>query len=409
MQLSAQSYCIDGRFDNYAFDSLEIETITNIQYGEALNYQGELEPLGLDIYMPPVYDVLVKKPLVLFIHGGGLVGGDKATGGGIPLGYDMAKKGFVCASINYRLGYNDLGECNGDTSSLQLALYRALQDTRAAIRFLKEGADSYGIDTNFIFLIGSSVGSTIALNTAFATQENFMQYQYDLLGSIDSSTNTFYNHTIAIHGVIGRAAGVQNTEIFSNAVIPVQFFHGTCDNVVPYIEGPLYNCFNPVRYMQYYGSWEMARIMRANGNPYQLYTNEGYDHSAVETDTAYLYAGLFLKDILCNTLAIPGTEYYRYNNGGCIATSKEDFSIGFSPNPFQNELLLTVKGAEQQNLTVELFTYTGQQVMAEEYLFLPPLLHINLNLKNTPTSNGIYFLRVRSDTIEKSVPLIRQF
>ncbi|MFN0276032.1 MAG: carboxylesterase family protein [Chitinophagales bacterium] len=405
LPLSAQNYCIEGRFDQYIFDSLDIKVIQNIQYGTALNYAGDMENLGLDMYFPDTtLDDLEKKPLVMFVHGGGLVGGDKLNGAGI--GYDFARRGFVYTSINYRLGYSNLGECAGDTASLQLAIYRGIQDTKAAIRFIKENAHNYDIDTNAIFLIGSSVGATLILYAALATQDNFYNYQYEALGSIDSSTNDLYNHTTTVSAITGRASGVESLEIFKNGNVPTQLFHGTCDFVVPYTEDPLYMCYTPVQYMHYHGSWEIAQYLQANGTPYELYTNEGFDHSAVEEDTLILYAGDFYKSILCNTLQL-STEYYRYNNGGCMATSENDFSISFSPNPFHDELNITVKGARKEDISIELFSYTGQRIFSIEQHFTPPLAYYNLQFNTLFTSQGIYFLRVMGETVTKSVTLFR--
>lgn len=103
---SAQNYCDVERFDQAIFDSVDLEIIANIKYGDAINNLGIAQDLYLDIYRPnPDLDTMIKKPLIMFVHGGGLVGGDKNSMGSVDLGYLYARAGFVYATINYRLGW----------------------------------------------------------------------------------------------------------------------------------------------------------------------------------------------------------------------------------------------------------------------------------------------------------------
>ncbi|MBP9796197.1 MAG: alpha/beta hydrolase, partial [Chitinophagales bacterium] len=170
--VSSQNYCDIERFDQLIFDSLDVEIITNIEYGHAINNLGNDQNLHLDIYRPkPSLDTMIKKPLVMFVHGGGLVGGDKDSEGAVDLGYLYARAGFVYASIDYRIGWNNGEEedgCGGDTIDLFRATYRAVQDVRAAFRFLKANADAYGIDTNYIILEGNSAGSRLVMFATYA-------------------------------------------------------------------------------------------------------------------------------------------------------------------------------------------------------------------------------------------------
>ena len=108
--------------------------------------------LFLDI-VAPAGDTLEKRPLVLHQFGGGFLIGWR-TKPVIPQMAEMyAKRGFVFATIDYRLGFNPL-----DGQSAERAVYRASQDLRAALRFLVDNADLYGIDTSAIFLTRTSAG-----------------------------------------------------------------------------------------------------------------------------------------------------------------------------------------------------------------------------------------------------------
>ena len=125
------------RFDRLIFDSLQIQFIKDIEYGEAVNNLGNNQNLKLDIYKAfPGVDTLDKKPLIMFVHGGGLVGGDKESEGAVELGYLYARAGYVYASIDYRIGWDNGDEesgCGGDTVDLFRATYRAVQDVKGAL------------------------------------------------------------------------------------------------------------------------------------------------------------------------------------------------------------------------------------------------------------------------------------
>ncbi|MGI9138574.1 MAG: carboxylesterase family protein, partial [Sediminibacterium sp.] len=81
-----------------------IDSLIDIPYGEAINLKGENEKLLLNIFMPPAIDTVKNRPLVIFIHGGGFRNNNKSSSISNKLGISLGKKGYVVASIDYRLG-----------------------------------------------------------------------------------------------------------------------------------------------------------------------------------------------------------------------------------------------------------------------------------------------------------------
>jgi pimeloyl-ACP methyl ester carboxylesterase len=194
----------------------------------------DLQGLRLDLYQP-VGDTLQKRPVLVLLHGGAFIMGDKATPTMQELANNFAAKGYVVAAINYRMGFNPASK-----QSLERSAYRAVQDARAAMRYLSYNAATYRIDPDEIFLGGSSAGAITSLNAAFMKEDerpessegNIWQLQKDL-GGLDESTNTYQN-TYKIRAVANLWGAVNDTNLIDREErIPVLSFHGDADKIVP--------------------------------------------------------------------------------------------------------------------------------------------------------------------------------
>ncbi len=134
----------------------------------------KLTALEMDIYTPPAEDDLDARPLIIFIHTGnflpplfnGGITGDKIDSAGVNLCRQWARRGFVAASINYRLGWNpESTDPDVRRGTLLQAVYRALHDTQSAVRFFRnsvENGNPYGIDPDKIVLFGQGSGGYVA-------------------------------------------------------------------------------------------------------------------------------------------------------------------------------------------------------------------------------------------------------
>jgi acetyl esterase/lipase len=103
-----------------------------------------------DIYTPLL--PTTSMPLVIFIHGGGWVGGDKsmvATGNSLGLLTLLTSSGYVVASINYRLAPANL-------------FPDQIEDVKCAVRSFRSRAASFHIDPTRIAAWGSSAGGHLA-------------------------------------------------------------------------------------------------------------------------------------------------------------------------------------------------------------------------------------------------------
>jgi acetyl esterase/lipase len=119
----------------------------DIAYGALAGFR----PLTLDIYTPKPAPLPL--PMVLYVHGGGWNSGDsrhaqafadfpRALAG-------LAAQGYIVVSINYRL-------------SQEAHFPAALQDVKAAIRWLRGHAGTYGGDPTRLAVWGMSAGGQLA-------------------------------------------------------------------------------------------------------------------------------------------------------------------------------------------------------------------------------------------------------
>lgn len=139
-------------------------TITgDLAYGSAPDAQGNPVTLKLDLYRP-TGDTQTSRPAIVWIHGGGFHAGDKAQQPFPNLATQFAQRGYVAASINYRLlGTDKCAGVHPPPASCEAAAIDAQHDAQAAVRWLRANATTYGIDPTRIAVGGGSAGADTAL------------------------------------------------------------------------------------------------------------------------------------------------------------------------------------------------------------------------------------------------------
>lgn len=155
----------------------------------------KITPLEMDVYTPPADDEVTQRPVFIYIHTGnflpplfnGAITGDKIDSAAVNVCTQMAKRGYVAVSINYRMGWNPTAEDeNVRRGTLLQAVYRAVHDTQTAVRFLRSPAgNNFGIDASKISLIGQGSGGYVA--QAYITLTDYSEIE-DLPKFIDPIT-----------------------------------------------------------------------------------------------------------------------------------------------------------------------------------------------------------------------------
>jgi acetyl esterase/lipase len=233
---SAQLCTQDNRYtDSAYFTNTQTDSLKNVTYGTAVNYLGEEQDLKIDLYFPKNdIDTLAKRPFILLIHGGGFFGGQKE--GFTRHCKELAKRGFVTATMSYRLGFDP--EIRGDKAK---AVYRAQQDANTALSYVAKHAEKLRIDTSWVFIGGSSAGAVTSLYTTYGNQEewNGVLPQFEsILGPLKSSEDDL-SQQISIKGIYNFMGAVFPIVFASGDLIPTISFHGELDETVPIGKSPV--------------------------------------------------------------------------------------------------------------------------------------------------------------------------
>lgn len=324
----AQSSCTNQRYLVEQFTLLEQK---NVQYGQATaivyppyiaetaTYQKDLY---LDLYLPQ-NDTLTKRPAIVLVFGGAFLIGLKEQPQLVDFARYMARRGYVVACIDYRLGFNTL-----NNQSPIRAVYRAAQDLKAAIRYLKYNATSLQIDTNYVFAGGNSAGGITSLHAAYVNEterqnSSLMQPTYSVnnllstwpdLGCISCSGNTISGVSdvpdlvINLWGAIGDTTWIQ-----SAGDAPVISIHGTDDPIVlPGAGSP----FNYPAFPALYGSIPIHQRAQHLGMRNQLHLFQGAGHEVWFDGADALLIQQYVADFMYNFLK-PTTPTISGNTTPC--------------------------------------------------------------------------------------------
>ncbi len=300
----------------------------DLEYGVELNYAGIPTTLILDLYKP-VGDDNTQRPLLVLVHGGAWIGGCKD--GFALIATEMAQRGYVVASVNYRLGWHKSGTAipnpysdgqagatlyPADSAEIIRALYRGQQDVKGAIRWLKARASVDSTCSERVLVGGESAGGFLALAVGFLDRDAEkptscfalpdapipaanVTNSYTLncvlqiinpsgaalkrpdLGPVDGTLN-LNGHDANVRGVLNLFGGVPleagaNNWLQGPDTPAVYLYHQTCDGIVPFGAGyPFFVISNYCnlgftpwhnKFPQTFGSGSLAAVFGSNPTP----------------------------------------------------------------------------------------------------------------------------------------------
>jgi len=275
------------KFKDFVFDSVKLQA--NLIYKENPAPGIRQKYYRFNFY-EPAGDPALYRPLIIWLHGGGFKFGTKKSGGLPVWSKTFARRGYVCATINYRLSkkhplrhFPDLLQGCAD----------AVEDVHEAVQFFKQHYQQFRIDTSRIILGGNSAGGMIALQAVYSSPA-------EMAALIHSGAGVHNPQHIA--AIINYWGALFDINWLKNSHTPIVSVHGNKDRVVPYDDKK-----PPI-----YGSLAIHRMADSLQIPNRLKIYEGYSHELQKhfnpffagrrTKKRWLEAGLFAADFLYEQL-----------------------------------------------------------------------------------------------------------
>lgn len=175
-------------WQNLTTPTLEMDTSDwtgGVSY-EGVQYADVSDNDYLNLYVPDAEEPM---PLIILVHGGGFVSNDCESRQAQFMYRYFRQQGYACASVNYRLA--------------QEAGYpAALEDVKAAIRFLRANAETYGYDPNSFVIWGESAGGYLATMAAVTNDEEFSGVSFIGEDELDEPVSAQVSCLLDFYGII---------------------------------------------------------------------------------------------------------------------------------------------------------------------------------------------------------------
>lgn len=220
----------------------------------------EGDSLRMDHYIAQVDG---KRPCVIFLFGGGFVGGVRDKQNDIPFFEFLQSTGYDVFSIDYRLGMKDADTSGivGFFKALDNSVNIAVEDLFSATNYILEHADEWQIDREKVITCGSSAGAITVLQGKYYAS-NKMPLSQVLPDDFK------YAGVISFAGAIFTLEGAPD---WKQEAAPILLFHGNADRQVPYNKIALFG-----RGM--YGSKYIADKLHQRDRAYWFYSVEYETH-----------------------------------------------------------------------------------------------------------------------------------
>jgi para-nitrobenzyl esterase len=378
----------------YLDEVFSISKHGDILYGSNYDSKNQLTNLLMDVYEPQD-DTASLRPIIFFVHGGSFIGGDRGDQGINKTAEFFAKKGYVTANIEYRVQQTTIINPIidfADVYAWHRAIARATQDLKAAIRYIKKDValnnNSYKVDTNSIFIYGSSAGAITALHAVFlddsAEMNAFFKSAYRDLGGIDGNSGNPGYSMKGIKAVVSCSGALADLNyVNNNKDIQYLAFHNNPDLTVPFDAG----CFVTVACWlgQYYGANKIFPKIRNNGTYAEFYPINQLGHPADQ-----------VADTASHRMILQKTTnfLYRIVNENIVTSVRNTIpSFELFPNPSTGNFTIHIpKEIQAKDAVIEITDIQGQRVFSSE------TRNKEIVSPDTALPNGMYVVSISTDT-----------
>ncbi|EPR69838.1 lipase, putative esterase [Cyclobacterium qasimii M12-11B] len=240
------------------------------------------DTLKMDIYLSD--EQKKDKPAIVFFFGGGWVSGswDQFR----PHALHFSQKGFVTILVDYRV-----------SSRQKTSPFDAIEDAKAAMKYVKKNAERLGLDSAKVIASGGSAGGHLAAATA--TIQGFEGLEDRKISSKPIAL-LLYNPVIdngpAGYGydrLADRYKEVSPLHNLNKGVPPTLFLLGTKDQLIPVATAKYYKTA-----MEKLGSY--CELILYEGQPHGFFNfknREIYDQTIMETEAFLKKIELFPKSV----------------------------------------------------------------------------------------------------------------
>ena len=247
--------------------------------GTYLYAQRDTCRLFFDVYDPaPDADTTFEghaKPTLLFVYGGGFVGGYRSNDRYMPWFKILTGNGYRVITIDYRLGLKGVKMDFSVKGKIQTAKntikaeYMGVEDLFTAVNYILDNQEALGVDPENIVLVGNSSGAIISLAAELSIC-NGDEYAKMLPEGFN------FKGLISFAGAI---VGDQGTPKYKQAPCPTLLMHGTADETVQYNKTQVFN-------LGMWGTNILDDIYKDNGYPYCVYRFHDHAHDIADNFVA---------------------------------------------------------------------------------------------------------------------------
>lgn len=219
----------------------------------------EGKELRLDKYVDTGKQFTGKRPVMIYVHGGGFSMGSSKNALQIKYLKHFVTQGFVSIAINYRLGLTP--GAPPDMEAINKAVSMGYEDLIDATTYVISKSTAWNIDTEKIIISGGSAGAIVCLNAEYAISTQ---------GKFSERLPNGFNYA----GIVSHAGNVivqQDTLNWKKAPCPMLLMHGSADAQVTFNSGKMGNTL-------FAGSNYIHKQFEKMNVPHWLYEEVGADH-----------------------------------------------------------------------------------------------------------------------------------
>lgn len=397
-----KSQCGNGRY----YDKIFSQSSSTVTFGNAMKFDSTFVDLKMDIYQP-TGDNLLHRPLIVLAFPGSFTAGSRLSPDILTMCDNFSRRGYVCASIDYRLGFEGGSDC--DTNQFK-ALMRAVQDMKAAVRYFYKDAqttNTFRIDTNQIWIGGSSAGAFIGLNYAYGkvdtlsrSEPSWARPALDSLGGPEGNSGN-PGYASKVKGVIDLCGGIADTVWMMPGDPILVGVHGTADATVSCYFDSVYASTHPESLL--FGGGDINNRLTHVSLNHSIYLFQGADHvpyilpipflppaSLYMDSTVWIVRDFLFQNTTCDSTQISGVEDVKY-----------EIPVSVFPNPSDDAT--TIYSHYNNDLTAEVFSVDGKLLTKK----LVPA-QSSQEISKQELGAGIYVIRIADlkNSIQKTERIV---